>query len=193
MAAWGDNQYGEVGDNTRTQRNVPTAVNTNSGVSALYGKTVAAIAAGGTHNLALCVDNTLAGWGYNAFGQIGNNSNANCGAPVAVKRTALATSQRFSRVTSGSTADHTLAVVAGAPAAEIVLTSPQSLSNRSFRFSFANTPGAFFGVVAATNPAVPLSNWTSLTGLTEVTAGQFQFTDPQAANNARRFYRVRSP
>jgi len=114
-------------------------------------------------------------------------------APVAVNRSGLAVSQRFSRVASGSTADHTLAVVAGPPLSEISLAGASRLSNGPFQFGFTNTPGAFFGVVAATNPGVPLSNWTSLTGLTEVAAGQFQFTDPQATNSARRFYRVRSP
>jgi hypothetical protein len=62
-----------------------------------------------------------------------------------------------------------------------------------FQFSFTNTPGAFFGVVAATNPALPASIWSSLTGLTEVSPGHFQFADPQATTNKQRFYRVRSP
>jgi hypothetical protein len=48
-------------------------------------------------------------------------------------------------------------------------------------------------VLATTNPALPLSNWTALGGVTEVTPGQFQFTDPQAANSVRRFYRLRAP
>ena len=55
------------------------------------------------------------------------------------------------------------------------------------------TNDAFFGVLAATNPALPLSNWASLTGRTEVSSGQFQFADPQATTNKQRFYRVRSP
>ncbi len=114
---------------------------------------------------------------------------------MAVNRSALAASQCFSLVASGSTADHSLALVAAPPAAGIVLTGPQSTTNRAFRFAFTNTLGAFFGVLAATNPALPLSNWTSLTGLTltEISPGQFQFTDPQATNIPRRFYRVRSP
>jgi alpha-tubulin suppressor-like RCC1 family protein len=194
LAAWGDDQYGELGDSTTVQyRAAPVAVNTNSGVSALYGKTVVAIAVGATHNLALCSDGILAGWGFNAYGQLGDNTSTNHSAPVAVNRAALAASQRFTRVASGSTADHTLALVAGPPASQIMLTGAQTLTNGSFQFRFTNTPGAFFGVLAATNPALPLSNWTSLTGLTEVTSGQFQFTDPGATNNPGRFYRVRSP
>jgi hypothetical protein len=48
-------------------------------------------------------------------------------------------------------------------------------------------------VFAATNSSLPLANWTTLGSATEVSSGQFQFTDPQATNNAKRFYRVRSP
>jgi len=83
--------------------------------------------------------------------------------------------------------------VAGPPASQVILTGAQTLTNGAFQFGFTNTPGAFFGVVATTNPALPLSNWTTLTGLTEVSAGQFQFSDPQAPNGPQRFYRVRSP
>ncbi len=48
-------------------------------------------------------------------------------------------------------------------------------------------------MLASTNPALPLSNWTPLGGVTEVAPGQFQFTDPQATNTPRRFYRLRAP
>ena len=38
----------------------------------LKGKTVTAIASGGEHFLALCADGTLAAWGQNVYGQLGN-------------------------------------------------------------------------------------------------------------------------
>ena len=75
----------------------------------------------------------------------------------------------------------------------MTLTGARRLPNGAVQFTFTNTSGAFFGLLGATNPALPLSNWASLTGLTEVSPGQFQFTDSQASNNPRRFYRVRSP
>ena len=62
-----------------------------------------------------------------------------------------------------------------------------------FQFSFTNTPGALFGVLVSTNLALPLSNRTILSGVTERLSGQFQFTDPQVTNTAQRFYRLRSP
>jgi hypothetical protein len=73
------------------------------------------------------------------------------------------------------------------------LTGAKRLTNGAWQFCFTNCPGAVFGVLATTNPALPLSNWTALGGVTEVAPGQFQFTDPQAANTACRFYRLRAP
>jgi hypothetical protein len=72
------------------------------------------------------------------------------------------------------------------------LTSTKRLTNGACQFCFTNSVGALFGVLATTNPTLPLSNWTALGGVTEVSPGQFQFTDPQATNTARRFYRLRS-
>jgi large repetitive protein len=76
--------------------------------------------------------------------------------------------------------------------AAITLTGTRRLTNGTFQFSFTNTVGAMFGVLATTNPVLPLSNWTTLGGVTEVAPGQFQFTDPQATNMPVRFFRVRS-
>jgi N-acetylneuraminic acid mutarotase len=63
--------------------------------------------------------------------------------------------------------------------------------NGSFHFTFTNSPGAVFGALATTNPALPLSNWTAISGVTEISPGQFQFTDSQSTNS-KRFYRVRA-
>ena len=79
------------------------------------------------------------------------------------------------------------------PMPPIILANPAKVANGAFQFSFTNTPGWPFTVFGATNPALPLSNWTTLTGLTEAPPGQFQFLDSQATNTPRRFYRVTSP
>lgn len=76
---------------------------------------------------------------------------------------------------------------------ETTLTDLKRTTNGAFQFAFTNAPGAVFGVLASTNVALPMSNWTALGGVTEVSPGQFQFTDPQAATNEQRFYRVRAP
>ena len=89
VAAWGyDNSSGSLGDGAKTQRIVPVAVSTAAGVSALFGKTVVAVAAGGYHNLALCSDGTLAAWGSNTYGQVGDKASTNRAVPVAVNTAA---------------------------------------------------------------------------------------------------------
>ena len=193
VAAWGYNYYGQLGDNSTIQRLVPVAVKTNSGLSALYGKTVAAISAGLYHSLALCSDGTATGWGLNQVGQLGNSSVSASTTPIAVDTRSLAPTQRFVRLSSGPWVSHTLALVAAPPAYEITLTSVQKPTNGAFQFRFTNTPGAFIGVLGATNSALPLTNWTPLDGLTEPSPGQFQFADLQATNRPGRIYRVRSP
>jgi alpha-tubulin suppressor-like RCC1 family protein len=195
LAAWGSNLYGELGDDgaSGVSSIKPVAVNTNLGVSVLNGRTVAAIAAGASHSLALCSDGMVAAWGYNYYGQLGSSSTTGCDVPTAVDTTPLAAGQRFAKVASGAFAYHTLALIAAPAASDVILTSAGKLPDGSFQCAFTNTPGAFFSGLAATNPTLPLSNWTSLTGLIEVSSGQFQVTDPQATNCPHRFYRVRSP
>jgi len=75
----------------------------------------------------------------------------------------------------------------------ITLVQRARLPNGDFQFAFSNTNCATFTVLATTNMALPLSNWTVLGSVPEISPGQFQFTDPQATNSAQRFYRVRSP
>ena len=78
-------------------------------------------------------------------------------------------------------------------AAIIVLTNPTRLTNGTFQFVWTNTPGSTNVVLLTTNVATVSTNWTVQAGATEVTAGHFQFTDLQATNSTKRFYRVRSP
>ena len=71
--------------------------------------------------------------------------------------------------------------------------SSATMSNGVFRFSFTNTPGANFTVLSTTNVSLPLSNWTALGSLAEISPGQFQFTHSKATTNQQRFYCVRAP
>jgi hypothetical protein len=67
-----------------------------------------------------------------------------------------------------------------------------NLGGGSIRLRFVNSPGVSFSILATTNLAQPLANWSVLGTATESPAGQFQFTDTTATNN-QRFYMVRSP
>jgi hypothetical protein len=61
------------------------------------------------------------------------------------------------------------------------------------QFTFTNAPAADFTVLTATNASLALTNWAVLGEVQQVAPGRYQFTDPQAATNTGRFYRVRSP
>ena len=79
---WGENKYGQLGDNTNNiNRLIPVQVVTSSDVG-FTG--VMAIAAGGWHTLAIKTDNTLWTWGRNDFGQIGDNTTIMRKTPVKV-------------------------------------------------------------------------------------------------------------
>ena len=69
--AWGNNNLGQLGNGSLAGSSVPVAIDT-SGV--LSGKIVVAMAGGAAHSLALCSDGTLAAWGENFYGELGNNS-----------------------------------------------------------------------------------------------------------------------
>ena len=82
LAAWGSNNYRQLGTGGTVSVTVPTAV---PAVGALAGKFVVAIAASGDHSLALCADGTVAAWGNNGYGQLGNGTQGDLQAvPVAV-------------------------------------------------------------------------------------------------------------
>ncbi|NOS69808.1 MAG: DUF5011 domain-containing protein, partial [Verrucomicrobia bacterium] len=92
--------------------------------------------------------------------------------------------------TSGNLAvtDRTVVVVTR-PA----LTGLSRIGNGAFQFTFTNTPGARFNVLASTNVAQPLSEWMVLGPVTENPPGLFQFADLTATNRPVRYYRLRWP
>jgi len=104
MAAWGWNTYGQLGNNSTTDSSVPVLV-TQSGV--LAGKTVVSVAAGDEHSLALCSDGTVAAWGLNKYGELGNNSTTNSSVPVLVTQSGVLAGKTVVSVAAGSS--HSLA------------------------------------------------------------------------------------
>lgn len=193
LAGWGYNSQGQIGDNSKVNRLVPVAVNTTSGLSALNGKTVSAIAGGLYHSEAICSDGTIAAWGYNFHGQLGVNSTNTSLIPTNVNAGFTAGGRQFGRIGRSTSSNHNLALVAGPAALATSLLFAQKNLDGSFQFDFTNTPGAFFTVLAATNLAAQSTVWTSLSGVAELSPGQFFFNDPSAANNSQCFYRIQSP
>ena len=97
-------------------------------------------------------------------------------------------------------ANNSLGTSMGGDASFTMLTvTPSQLGGVAYgggglHFTFTNATGAGFTVLATTNLALPLTNWTVLVGHpVEGPAGQYQFTDPQVTNNPQRFYILRQP
>ena len=66
MWAWGYNGYGQLGDDTTTNRASPVQVGGLGGVTAVAGGTY--------HSLALKSDGTVWAWGHNGCGQLGDGT-----------------------------------------------------------------------------------------------------------------------
>jgi alpha-tubulin suppressor-like RCC1 family protein len=107
MVAWGYNNHGQLGDGTRVTRRVPVAV---PQVGALAGKRVVALAAGAYQSFALCEDGTVAAWGYNDEGQLGDGGTVSALIPVAVKADGVLAGRRIISLAAGQY--HTLGLCA---------------------------------------------------------------------------------
>ena len=144
VAAWGSNSSGQLGNSSTTNSPVPVAVNL-SGV--LAGKTVIVVAAGGSHSLVLCSDGTLAAWGYNYSGQLGNNSTTSSTVPVAVNTSGVLAGKTVIAVAGGSS--HSLALCSDSTVVAWGENSDGQLGNNSTTGSAVpvavNTSAVLFG------------------------------------------------
>ncbi|MEV4255092.1 Ig-like domain repeat protein [Spirillospora sp. NPDC049652] len=68
LLAWGNNEYGQLGDGTTTQRDTPVYVELPDGV------TVTRVAGGEQHSLAVTSDGRVLAWGRNYYGTLGNGT-----------------------------------------------------------------------------------------------------------------------
>lgn len=74
---WGRNNYGQIGDNTTADRLTPF------GVSGVYPDANCVCAGNGAFTLGLGSLGTVYAWGYNYYGQLGNNTTTDSHTPVA--------------------------------------------------------------------------------------------------------------
>jgi alpha-tubulin suppressor-like RCC1 family protein len=88
---WGYNGNGRLGDNTTTDRRTPVAVQQPTGV------TFASITAGGDGSCGLTSAGAAYCWGYNGYGQLGDNTTTDRYTPVAVQQGGVT----FTSITSG--------------------------------------------------------------------------------------------
>jgi len=100
---WGRNMYGEVGDGTTTQRDVPALASGGD----LAGKTVVAIMADGYHTCAIDTNSRLYCWGNNNVGQLGDGTTVDKHTPTLINGGDL-TGRTIATITGGY--NHTCAL-----------------------------------------------------------------------------------
>ena len=112
--AWGNNTVGQLGTNSQFGDFAPVAVFTDTGPTALNGKFVIAIATTRNTSYALCSDGTIAAWGENQRGQLGNGttgggtSSADVRVPVAVTTSGVLSGKTVVALAGGT--NHVLAL-----------------------------------------------------------------------------------
>jgi len=77
VKCWGDNRFGQLGDNSTTQHN------TSVDVAGLSGGVIA-MATGDYHTCVLTIAGAMKCWGYNYFGQLGDSSTTQHNMPADV-------------------------------------------------------------------------------------------------------------
>ena len=75
LLAWGNNEFGQLGDGTQTERHIPVTVPLTN---------ASAISAGLQHSVALKADGTVWTWGRNNYGQLGNDTTTDSLTPIQV-------------------------------------------------------------------------------------------------------------
>ena len=86
---WGWNPYGQLGDNTTTDKSTPEKVlkGDYSGTNYLGDNTsnpIISVFGGTYHSSAMAVNGTVYTWGYNGYGQLGDNTKTSRATPVQV-------------------------------------------------------------------------------------------------------------
>jgi alpha-tubulin suppressor-like RCC1 family protein len=95
---WGANTYGQLGNNSTVSSTVPVPVYTGG---ALAGQTLIQVVAGNGFTCALNSDGVAYCWGYNADGELGNNSTANSLVPVAVTTSGVLSGLTLTAISAG--------------------------------------------------------------------------------------------
>ena len=104
---YGDNGSAQLGNNTIVQSQIPINISTIE-TSSIYNKKIVAVAAGGGHTLAIDSTGQIHAWGWNGYGQLGNNTLID--SPIPINISMLATSSIYNKtiVTIAAGFGHTI-------------------------------------------------------------------------------------
>jgi len=117
--AWGNNSKGQLGNNSFVASSFPVQVLMLDGSTttapddtiAITG--IVAIAAGGSHALALKDDGTIYAWGYNEFGQLGDGTITSSKLAVKVVKPTLGVPATVVPTAISAGLDHSVAIIGG--------------------------------------------------------------------------------
>ena len=84
VRTWGFNSEGQLGNGSNTSSDTPVVVSGITNATAIDAGVSDHFAYGGNHTLVLLSDGTVAAWGSNDYGQLGNNSTTDSNVPVTV-------------------------------------------------------------------------------------------------------------
>ncbi len=97
--SFGENEFGQLGNNSDKNSKVPVAVDT-TGV--LSGKTITTIAAGGAFALALDTKGKVYSWGFGSHGELGIRNTFKKTVPVAVDTTKALAGKKIVAIAAGT-------------------------------------------------------------------------------------------
>ena len=140
VKCWGYNEYGQLGNGTTADSNVPVDVyGLSSGVSA--------ISAGGAHACAMTSSGGVKCWGLNRFGELGNGTTADSHVPVNVLVSIGGNALTgVSAISAGD--EHTCAVTTSGGAKCWGDNSEGQLGNNEAAVSYSNVPVDVYGLAS---------------------------------------------
>ena len=98
---WGDNDYGQLGDGTTTDRHSPTEITTNFVLNA--GEAITDVFIGAYHSCAITSNGRIFTWGYNSYGQLGNGTTTSGSIPADITTNfGLDTGEKITSVALGN-------------------------------------------------------------------------------------------
>ena len=168
---WGLDSSGQLGTGFLSNRSSPVAV---SSTGVLAGKSLVAVAAGGSHSLAIDSNGLAYAWGANSSGQIGDNGFFGAATPVALSTQGAVGSRPIAAIAAGNS--HSLAIAGRgvaptvnlAPVSQTVTTGDTVIFTAAahgypaptvrWQRSVSGPGGSFINISGQTSPTLTLTN-----------------------------------